>query len=202
MNSHIFDLKVFYIIMGLKKMIFVGCRKLKYRLHSSISKQIGKPIVHQPILLKGRGTIIFGDNVNFGVVNSPYYYNGYGYLESRSKEGKIVLGNNIHINNNCNIVSYSKNIIIDDNVIIGLNCHIMNNDFHELNTDNRLYGVPESFDVHIKKNVFLGNNVSVLKGVIIGENSVVGAGSVVVSSIPDNTLAAGNPAKVIRKLEL
>ncbi len=54
--------------------------------------------------------------------------------------------------------------------------------------------------IHIQQNVFLGSNVTILKGVTIGRNSIIGNGSVVTKSIPDNVIAAGNPAKVIRTL--
>ena len=53
---------------------------------------------------------------------------------------------------------------------------------------------------HIGENVFLGSNVVVLKGVNIGKNSVIGNNSVVTKSIPDNVIAAGNPARVIKPL--
>lgn len=188
--------------MGIKALVFVRLRKIKYSWLSSAIKVLGKAIIHQPVLFNGKGAITIGENVNFGVVNSPYFYTGYGYVESRNKDAQIIFGNNIHINNNCSIISNSKSIIIEDDVVMGYNCQIMNSDFHELNTKDRLYADAESAEVHIKKNVFLGNNVTVLKGVTIGENSVVGAASVVTKSIPDNAIATGNPAKVIRKLDL
>ena len=56
--------------------------------------------------------------------------------------------------------------------------------------------------VHIGDNVWLGINVTVLKGVTIGENTVIGAGSIVTKDIPANVVAAGNPCKVIKHLDI
>ena len=64
---------------------------------------------------------------------------------------------------------------------------------------SRLYGA--SGNVVIKDNVFIGVNTVILKGVTIGENSIIGAGSVVAKDIPANSVAVGNPAKVIHKID-
>lgn len=64
----------------------------------------------------------------------------------------------------------------------------------------RPLGTHQAKSITLGNNVFLGANVIVMKGVIIGENSVVGANSVVVHDIPKNTVAAENPAKVIKAL--
>jgi acetyltransferase-like isoleucine patch superfamily enzyme len=55
--------------------------------------------------------------------------------------------------------------------------------------------------VHIKRNVWIGVNVTILPGVTIGENAVVGAGTVVTKDVPDNAVVVGNPARVIRYLD-
>ncbi|EEU5811077.1 N-acetyltransferase, partial [Escherichia coli] len=55
--------------------------------------------------------------------------------------------------------------------------------------------------IHIKKNASIGANATILPGIIIGENSIIGAGSVVTKDIPDNVIVAGNPAKIIRPVD-
>jgi maltose O-acetyltransferase len=150
--------------------------------------------------LRGKGTIDVGEAVEIGVINSPFFFNGYGYLEARNNNAKISLGNHVKINNNCCIVANESTIIIDNNVLIGFNCQIINSDFHNLDPKQRILGTFESKPVHIAENVFLGNNVTILKGVAIGRNSVIAAGSVVVNDIPENVIAGGNPAKVLRSL--
>tara|TARA_B100001027_G_C16257673_1_gene327793 strand:+ start:311 stop:910 length:600 start_codon:yes stop_codon:yes gene_type:complete len=108
-------------------------------------------------------------------------------------------GASIKIGNNCGfsgtVLGSFKEIIIDDDVKCGANTLITDSDWHD---EDYRCGINKK--VHIKKNVWLGEGVKVLKGVTIGENSLIGAGSIVVNSIPDNVVAAGNPCKVIKKL--
>lgn len=86
-----------------------------------------------------------------------------------------------------------ESIKIGNNVRVGANVSIMDSDQH---TDDIRSG--NNRPVVIEDNVWLGANVIVLKGVSIGRNSLVGAGSVVTRNIPENVIAAGNPCKVIR----
>lgn len=167
---------------------------------SSNRELTGTIIRHQPALLKGKGTIIVGKNVELGVINSPCFFNTYGYIEARKNNSKIVFGDNVKINNNFSIVADQFDVLIDKDVLIGCNCQIFNSDFHNLDPSQRNSNNFKSKSIHIHKNVFLGNNVIILKGVTIGENSVIGAGSVVSNSIPSNVIAAGNPAKILNDL--
>ena len=98
-----------------------------------------------------------------------------------------------------------KSIVIGNNVKFGANVTIMDSDAHSM---NYLYRRNLSVDmahkadaeVVIEDDVFIGMNTIILKGVTIGARSVIGAGSVVVKSIPSDCIAAGNPAKVIKYL--
>ena len=83
-------------------------------------------------------------------------------------------------------------LVIDDNVKIGANTIIGDRDDHE-----EIYASSPS-SVYIEKNVWIGMNVIILKGVTIGENSIIGAGSVVTKDIPANVIAAGVPCKIIK----
>jgi NDP-sugar pyrophosphorylase family protein len=91
---------------------------------------------------------------------------------------------------------------IGDNVNVGANSTIMDTDFHPLDPQQRIMAPANgaSAPVVIEDNVFIGMNCIILKGVTIGRNSVVGAGSVVVQNVPPNVVVAGNPARVIRSL--
>ena len=183
----------------LKQFAFVKLRVLKYKSLSTCQQVLGQPKLHHPLLLNGKGKISFGKNVQIGVINSPKYYSHYSYFEARSSESEIFIGNNVVINNNCSIEALSK-VTIQDNVLIGINCAILDNDGHDLAIDKRLLGTPKCAEIIIEKNVFIGDNVTILKGVIIGENSVIGNGSIVTKSIPANVIAVGNPAKNIKKI--
>ena len=121
----------------------------------------------------------------------------------------ISIGNNVIININCTFVDCNK-ITIGNNVLIASNVQIYTAT-HPVNISDRLldnwsYNNPHAFfntyalPVTIEDNVWIGGGVIILPGVTIGKNSVIGAGSVVNKSIPPNSLAVGNPCKVIRKI--
>lgn len=105
----------------------------------------------------------------------------------------------LEIKNNCGlsgvVINCFKEIEIQDNVMIGANTLIMDGDWHHEDIRSG-----ESKKILIEKNAWIGVNVTILKGVIIGENSVIGAGSVVTKSIPANVFAAGNPCAVIKSM--
>lgn len=176
-------------------------RIYKFKILSNCKNIIGKPIYNSAVLMNGKGVIQFGEGVNMGIYSSPAFFNSYMYLEVRTVEASITIGNNVSINNNACIISEGEGIFIKDDVLIGPNFSVYDSDFHELNAENRLSGNQKTKKVDIGKNVFIGSNVIILKGVEIGENSVIGSGSVVSKSIPDNVIAAGNPCEVIRKLQ-
>ena len=184
--------------MGIANFCFVTLRIWKYKILSDCSNMIGKPSLFHPLLTKGKGKIIFGENVQMGVIASPNFYSHYSYLEARNNDSIISIGDNVAINNGFSAVAF-QNITIQENVLIGVNCAIIDNDGHDLASDNRTES-SQSATVTIEKNVFIGDNVTILKGVTIGENSVIGFGSIVTNDIPKNVIAAGNPAKVIRNL--
>ena len=187
------------IFSGIKYFWFVTLRIAKYRLLSDCHRITGEPNRYHPLLLKGKGRIHFGDNVQIGVISSPHFYSHYTYLEARERDSEIYIGNHVALNNNFSAVAFSK-ITISDFTVIGVNCAIIDNDGHHLDPNKRNDSTPEMAEVYIEENVFLGDNVTILKGVRIGKNSVIGSGSIVTKSIPENVVAAGNPAKIIRNL--
>lgn len=90
-NEFIFKLKrkVKYIIGYL---IFQYPRILKYKILSNCKNIVGKPIYNQPTQLLEKGYISFGKNVNLGVVTSPFFYNGYGYIVTKSIPSNVIAG--------------------------------------------------------------------------------------------------------------
>ena len=99
----------------------------------------------------------------------------------------------------------AKSVRIGSGCLIGANCLVTDCDFHALKPEGRRHNSDPAdigcAPVVIGDNVWLGANVTVLKGVTIGRDTVVAAGSVVTKSLPEGVLAAGVPAKVIRKLK-
>ena len=125
---------------------------------------------------------------NFTIV-SPFYCD-YGY--------NIEIGENFFANMNCVILDGAK-VSFGDNVFIAPNCGFYTAG-HPLDAERRNKGLEYAYPITVGNNVWIGANVSVLPGVSIGDNSVIGAGSVVTRSIPANVLAAGNPCRVIREI--
>jgi len=107
----------------------------------------------------------------------------------------VKIGNNVKIHTNCYVAQYTK---IEDNVFLAPGV-IIGNDPHP--------GCPKSieclkkFAVRIKKGAQIGLNVTLLPGVTIGKNSLVGAGAVVTKNVPNNSVVIGNPARIIKKIK-
>jgi acetyltransferase-like isoleucine patch superfamily enzyme len=163
--------------------------------------EIGKDVVfHVPVRSSGMGSLLIGDDNSFGYSLSTILGTGEILLQPRTRQGVIVIGRDNCFNNNVTMVA-NESIIIGDHCQIGDQVAIYDCDFHEVNPATRNRSPGPVRPVTIGNNVWLGSRVIVLKGVTIGENSVIGAMSLVNKSIPANTIAAGNPAKVIRSIE-
>ena len=111
----------------------------------------------------------------------------------------ISIGENFYSNHNLVILDCAK-VEFGNNVFIGPNCGFYTAE-HPLDVERRIKGLEYAKPIKVGNNVWLGGNVVVLSGVTIGDNSVIGAGSVVTKDIPKNTVAVGNPCRVIKKLE-
>lgn len=189
----------------MRKLIIKYYQKIRIRLfrYLSTNKNIsGQPNIKQPVHFAGNGKIVFGNNVQIGYLPSPYFYSGYSYIESRNEDAIIIFGDRVVTNNNLMVVSDSGRICFGDNVIIGSNVEIINSDFHGLHPNNRNSGDHKSFDVIIEENVFIGSNVRILKGVTVGKNSIISNSSVVYHNIEENSIVGGNPASLLKKLQL
>ena len=109
---------------------------------------------------------------------------------------KVSIGKNVVINSDC-LMMAAGGIMIEDDVMIAANAQLISNN-HDL--DNRW--IITCKPVRICRRAWIGAGATILPGVTIGENAVVGAGSVVTKNVEANTIVAGNPAKVIRKIEV
>ena len=175
--------------------------KLFYRI---LGCHIGKGVLFKgfPVIVC-KGNVSIGDNV---IVNSSFLSNLIGLYQrtvivSRVKNSKIIIGNNVGISG---VTIYArKSIIIGDNTKIGGNTKIFDNDFHPVDPQERLMSSNKNMKIKpifIGKNVFIGCNCLILKGTQIGDNTTIGAGSVVSGTFPANCIVAGNPAKIIKFL--
>lgn len=132
---------------------------------------------------------LFGKTKENFCVTAPFYCD-YGY--------NIEIGENFYSNHNLVILDGAK-VEIGDNVFIAPNCCITTAG-HPINIDERNRGLEYSYPIKIGNNVWIGAGVNILPGVTIGDNVTIGAGSVVNKSIPANSIAVGNPCKVIKTI--
>lgn len=120
----------------------------------------------------------------------PSFQCDYGY--------NIEIGENFYSNHNLVILDPAK-VTFGDNVFIGPNCGFYTPE-HPLDAQTRITGLEYAKPITVGNNVWFGGGVNVLGGVSIGDNVVIGAGSVVTKDIPANTVAVGNPCRVIKDL--
>lgn len=132
---------------------------------------------------------LFGKTKENFCVTAPFYCD-YGY--------NIEVGENFYSNHNLVILDGAK-VEIGDNVFIAPNCCITTAG-HPINIDERNRGLEYAYPIKIGNNVWIGAGVNILPGVTIGDNVTIGAGSVVNKSIPANSIAVGNPCKVIKTI--
>lgn len=111
----------------------------------------------------------------------------------------IKLGKNVFINVNCYFMD-GATITVGNNVFIGPSCGFYTAN-HAMDYYSRNQGLEQALPITIEDNCWFGANVSVMPGVKIGSGCVIGAGSVVTKDIPANSLVAGVPARVIKKID-
>jgi acetyltransferase-like isoleucine patch superfamily enzyme len=132
---------------------------------------------------------IIGTEIDESTTVFPPFYTNFGKF--------IQLGRNVFINHACSFLDLGG-IIIEDEVMIAPRVNIMSEN-HPVEIANRKTLIPDA--VVIKRNAWIGAGATILPGVMIGENAVVAAGAVATKDVPENTVAAGIPAKIIRKIE-
>ncbi len=124
------------------------------------------------------------------IIEQPFICD-YGY--------NIEIGKNFYSNHNLTILDGAK-VIFGDNVFIGPNCCFYTA-AHPTEVELRNKGLEYAKPIKVGNNVWFGGNVVVLPEVTIGNNCTIGAGSVVVKDIPDNSIAVGNPCKIIKRIK-
>ena len=146
----------------------------------------------KPSMLKERKELLksflSATKENF-LIEQPFVCD-YGY--------NIELGENFYSNHNLTILDCNK-VKFGDNVFIGPNCGFYTA-CHPKNATIRNQGLEYAKEIIVGNDVWIGGNVVVLAGVTIGDNVVIGAGSVVTKDIPSNSVAVGNPCKVIKNI--
>jgi len=138
------------------------------------------------------------------------FVNLYGCkIGNNTKIGTFVeIQKNAYIGNNCKISSHSficEGVYIDDNVFVGHNVTFINDKYPRSTNEDGVLQSEADWKVEetvVKKGASIGSSATILSGVTIGENAIVGAGAVVTMDVPANSIVAGVPAKVIRQPEI
>jgi len=172
------------------------CNRVKY----SSFRTKGVPFIDVP----RNASLILGDNfaMNNGMSGNQIGFNvPCTFIVYPNK--KLTIGNNVGISQAAIIAM--DDVIIGDNVKIGGGVRIYTSDFHSLDYQvrrdrNQDMATRTTRPVQIKNDAFIGSGSVILKGVTIGERSIIGANSVVTKNVPDDEVWAGNPAKCIKHL--
>ncbi len=160
-----------------------------WRFQRSCAKSGRDAQVQGPCVINGGGAIEVGDGL---CIRSRRIH---PVEISVASEARLSIGSGVFLNQGVRIAC-TAGVFIGDNCQIGDETVILDSDFHGVGERD-----VQKAQVRIENNVWLATRVIVLRGVTIGEGSVIGAGSVVTRSIPPLSFAAGAPARVIRSLE-
>ena len=165
-------------------------------------RSLGNDIcIKSPITTHGLNHVSIGNSFKCG---ERLKIRAFSEWEHQKFNPEIIIGNNVNIESDCHI-SAVNNVIIEDNVLIASFVYISDHSHgniskEELSTPPLKRPLVSKDPVRICKNAWLGEKVTVLPGVTIGEGSIIGANSVVTKNIPPYSVACGSPAKVIKTL--
>ena len=160
----------------------IRCKNLCHNFNSLNPKNLNERIKILKELIGKCPSVFF--------IEQPFICD-YGY--------NIEIGENFYSNHNLVILDPAK-VIFGNNVFIGPNCGFYTAE-HPLDYQTRNKELEYAKPIIVGNNVWFGGSVTVIGGISIGDNVVIGAGSVVTKDIPSNTVVAGTPAKIIKNLE-
>lgn len=191
------------IFTKLTAILSTWCKTYRTWLLLPKFKSVGKkPNFNFPIYKHGLSNVVLGDNFHCGERLKLRTFSD--WRDKRFKP-EIIIGNNVNIESDCHI-SAINSVIIDDNVLIASFVYISDHAHGEISAE--ILTTPplerplvSKGPVRICKNVWLGEKVTILPGVTVGEGSIIGANSVVTKDIPPFCVACGCPAKIIKKLK-
>lgn len=198
--------KIIYVVYSIfSPKLFNWINLRFYQLYSMWKsndfKHVGSVYIQYPLYLRGGKYITIGER--FGC-DHRLRLDAIDRFLGDTFTPEIIIGDNVCIQMDCHIGAINK-IIIGNNVLLASKVYISDHS-HGMITKEALSLPPTQRKLYskgpviIEDNVWLGEGVVVLPGVTIGENSIIGANAVVTKSIPKNSVAGGNPARIIREI--
>lgn len=191
-------MKFIYKIKSLITVLWTFYHNNKYNRIASGTRVFYKSSIINAV----RNGVIIGENCTIGRTRYGYHAGMpfYTTLLNDGEKSYIKIGRNCRING---AYIHARDFIeIGNNCVIATGVNIIDSNAHIVNSSDRTKGqdIPEGILIH--NNVWIGLNVTILKGTVIGNNCVIGAGSVVKGCFEDNSIIQGNPAVIIGKLKL
>ena len=162
--------------------------KIRVKGHLNLSLDKTAKIVGCKIISKGNTTLKIGKNTTLRGV----------YLELLDNDSTITIEDDCKIGENCYLsAKEGKKLIIKNSCMLSRNVKIMTSDGHPIYDENN-NKINHEKDITLEEKIWCSDNVTILKGVNVGKNSVLGINSTVTKNIPANSIAVGNPAKVVK----
>jgi acetyltransferase-like isoleucine patch superfamily enzyme len=208
-----FNRRELMILRAYQVRSYLGEKWLRWRYSGRVRFGEGCRIDPGTFILRGLGRLEMGDRVIIERGIHKVLFNLEPESRVRIGEGtwfqtfnddlvfSCKTGAEITLGNNCwfsgGLYGASERITIGDHTLIGYGCMILDSDLHQLDNDSQLETAPITIGSH----VWIPSHTIVLKGVTIGDHCVIATGSLVTQDIPDHSLAAGRPAKVIKKIK-
>lgn len=156
-------------------------------------------IIRFPLDMRGKKYIKYGEKFTTGTGCRIEAYRISDVIP------EMIIGNNVQINDYVHLAC-GESLIIEDDVLIASKVYISDINHGNYSGDNQSSPEEKAKDrqlstnpVKIERNVWIGENVAILPGITIGRNSIVGSNAVVTKDIPEDSIAVGNPAKVIKR---
>jgi acetyltransferase-like isoleucine patch superfamily enzyme len=189
-------------IFSIYKQLSIYYRYFLWRgVYVYLFENIGKKsFIASPNYIFNHKYMIIGDSFR---ANRNFRIEAHDSYQGERFTPKIIIGNNVSFETDCHIACINKiqignNVLFASGVFITDHFHGRTDSLKDLSTPPVQRLLYSKGPVLIKDNVWIGQNVSIMPNVSIGHNAIVGANSVVTKDIPDNAVAAGNPAKILK----
>lgn len=189
---------LFIIKIGLSIILYPIILKAKKNIFLSGKVKVkGFPLID----LRNNSKLYIGENVMLNSTNYGYHINMFKRVKlfADGENSEIHIGDNTRIHGTC--IHAKSKVKIGKNCLIAANCHIVDSNGHPTAMDNpklRMTQFDAPREIIIEDNVWIAANCSILKGVTIGEGSIVAIGSVVMDNVPPFSIVRGNPAVLVK----